>query len=123
MKNREASEHVEAYMDIYEYLKKRGFKPTLNVLNNECSNMLKERIIKERMNIQHVEPDNHRVNAAVRAIQTFKNHFLVGLATVDANFPLQLWCELLVQAEITLNLLRKLRVDKTKSAYEVRGEI
>ncbi len=63
------------------------------------------------------EPDNHRANAAERAIQTFKNHFIAGLATVDPTFPLQLWCYLLTQAKLTLNLLRTLRQDPTKSAY------
>ena len=40
--------------------------------------------------IQFVEPHNHRVNAAERAIQTFKNHFISGLCTTDINFPLHL---------------------------------
>ena len=68
---------------------------------------------------QLVEPDNHRANAAKRAIQTFKNHFLARLATVDKTFSLQLWCYLLVQAEMTLNMLRTSRTDPTKSAYKV----
>ena len=59
------------------------------------------------------------MNAAERAIQMFKNHFLAGLAAAHADFPLQLWCELLVQAETTLNLLRKSRVNEKKSACEV----
>ena len=67
---------------------------------------------------QLVEPNNHRVNAAERAIQTFKSYFLAGLACVDKEFPLQLWCYLLFQAELTLNLLRTARSDPSKSAYE-----
>jgi hypothetical protein len=66
-----------------------------------------------------VEPDNHRVNAAERAIQTFKNHFIAGLATVDKNFPLQLWDELIPQCQDTLNMLRTSRVNKHLSAYAV----
>ena len=54
---------------------------------------------------QIVEPDNHRVNAAERAIQTFKCHFIAGLYTVNPNMPLQLWCYLLAHSEITLNML------------------
>ena len=65
-----------------------------------------------------MEPDNHRVNAAERAIQMFKNQFLASLATVDTQFPLQLWCYLLIQAEMTLNMLQTSRSDPSKSAYE-----
>ena len=119
MKSREATCHVEAYTEIYQYLEQRGFKPKLNVLDNECSKLVQNYIKSENVKIQLVEPSNHRVNAAKRAIQTFKNHFIAGLATVDKEFPLQLWCELLVQAEITLNLLRASRTDTSRSAYEV----
>ena len=66
-----------------------------------------------------MEPENHRVNAAERAIQTLKNHFLAVLAAADADFPLPLWCELPVQVETTLILLRKSRVNEKKSACEV----
>ena len=65
-----------------------------------------------------MEPDHHQVNAAERAIQTFKNHFLAVLASVDAGFSLQLWCYLLIQAEMTLNMLRTSRRDPLISAYE-----
>ena len=33
-------------------------------------------------NIQFIEANSHQVNAAERAIQTFKNHFIEGLCTV-----------------------------------------
>ena len=56
-----------------------------SVLDNECLTVLKEWIIKERMNIQHVEPDNHRVNAAKRAIQTFKNTWSAAYAVLTAS--------------------------------------
>ncbi|KAL7527155.1 hypothetical protein ACHAWF_008701, partial [Thalassiosira exigua] len=118
MKSREATEQVEAMQDIYEYLTKRGYKPRLNVMDNECSKTLRDYIEGEKVKIQLVEPDNHRVNAAERAIQTFKNHFIAGLSCVDQHFPLQLWDEILKQAEITLNLLRTSRQDPSKSAYE-----
>ena len=37
---------------------------------------------------------------------------------MDKEFPLQLWCYLLFQAGLTLNLLRTARSDPSKSAYE-----
>ncbi len=37
------------------------------------------------MNVHLVPPHNHRINAAERAIATFKEHFIGGLATVNKN--------------------------------------
>ena len=48
----------------------------------------------------------HRINAAERAIQTFKNYFLADLLSVDNTFPIAEWDRLLMQTEITLNLLQ-----------------
>ena len=118
MKTRSDACMVGAYQEIYEYLESVGHKPSLNVTDNEASKAVQNYIKSKDVDWQLVEPDNHRVNAAERAIQTFKNHFLAGLATVDKAFPLQLWCYLLVQAEMTLNMLRTSRKDSTKSAYE-----
>jgi hypothetical protein len=57
-----------------------------------------------------VPPDNHRSNLAERAIQTFKHHFISILSGVDDKFPLSLWCALLEQMELTMNLLRQSNV-------------
>jgi len=65
-----------------------------------------------------VEPHDHRVNAAERAIQTFKYHFIAGLAIVDIDFPIQLWDEFLPQAQMTFNMKRTSRQNSTKTAYE-----
>ena len=118
MKSRSDECFVAAYKEMYEYLESRGFKPKLNVTDNECSKAVQKYIDSQNVSWQLVEPDNHRVNAAERAIQTFKNHFLAGLASVDAGFPLQLWCYLLEQAEMTLNMLRTARSNNEISAYE-----
>jgi hypothetical protein len=63
-----------------------------------------------------VPPHCHRRNAAERAIQTFKEHFVAGLSSVDPTFPLHLWDRLLPQEEITLNLLRTSRLHPQLSA-------
>jgi hypothetical protein len=73
-------------------------------------------IKSKKMNIHLVPPHNHQVNAAERAIATFKEHFIAGLATVDRNSPLQLWDEFLHQVNLTLNLLRFSCCDPSKSA-------
>ena len=55
-------------------------------------------------------PHLHRTNAAERAIATFKDHFIAGLASIDPAFPMHLWCRLLPHATTTLNLLRPSRL-------------
>ena len=67
---------------------------------------------------QLVDPHNHRVNAAERAIQTAKEHLIAGLCTTDPNVPIQLWDQLIEQCFITLNLLRRSRKNPRLSAYE-----
>ncbi|EEC47130.1 predicted protein [Phaeodactylum tricornutum CCAP 1055/1] len=52
-----------------------------------------------------------------RAIRTFKNHFIAGLCTTNPDFPLHLWDRLLPQALITLNLLRRSRINPKLSAH------
>eukprot|EP00957_Ditylum_brightwellii_P069106 5245830-Ditylum_brightwellii.AAC.1 len=66
---------------------------------------------------QLVEPHNHQVNAAKRAIQTFKNHFIAGLCSTDPDFPLYLWDTLIPQAYLTLNLLQRSRTNPKLSAH------
>jgi len=87
-------------------------------MDNECSKAVQEYITSEEIAIQLVEPKDHRVNAAERAIQTFKHHFVAGLATVDIDFPIQLWDEFLLQAQMTLNFMRTSRLDPNKTSYE-----
>ena len=64
--------------------------PALDVMDNECSKVIKKIIKKENVDIQMVEPHNHRVNAAEPAANAAKYHTIAGLATVDINCPLRL---------------------------------
>ena len=59
----------------------------------------------------------HRRNAAERAIRTYKNHLLAGLATCHPEFPLTEWDRLIDQCNITINLLRTSRINPNLSAY------
>ena len=94
-----------------------GLRPRLHTLDNEASTSLKEFLTAEHVEYQLVPPHIHRRNSAERAIQTFKNHFIAGLASTDPNFPLSNWRRLLPQAELTLNLLRPSRLNPKLSAY------
>ncbi len=80
----------EAYKTRFEELKLKGFKPKLNVMDNQATKHIKKFLTKNEYKLQLVEPHNHRVNAEERAIETFKDAFIAALATTDSNFPLQL---------------------------------
>ena len=108
---------MDAFAAVYNRLDTHGFKPTFAVADNQAATAIKAFMKSRDGQVQFVEPNNHRTNAAERAIQTFKNHFISGLCTTDANFPLQLWNHLAEQAEITCNILRRSRLNPTISAY------
>ena len=59
----------------------------------------------------------HRRNVAEQAIRTFKNHFIAGLCTLPEELPIELWDELIKQAELTLNLMRGSRLHPQMLAY------
>ena len=119
MKSRAKEEQLEKIKEIYDYLKRKKFNPILHVMDNECSKLIQEHIQNSHVTLQLVEPNQHRVIAAERAIQTFKNHFIAGLCTVDNKFPMQLWCDLLPRVEMTVNLLRQAQTNNKLSAYTV----
>ena len=80
----------QAYKQQFEMLKAKGFKPKLNIMDNQATKHIKKYLTKNKCKLQLVEPHNHRVNAAGQAIQTFKDAFISTLATMDSVFLLQL---------------------------------
>jgi hypothetical protein len=117
MKNRGDKDMVRAFDLLIQSLIICGLKPHLQRLDNEASLALRNYLTKQGIEYQLAPPYIHRRNNAERAIQTFKNHFIAGLCSVDPNFSLKLWYKLLPQATITLNLLRKSRINPRMSAY------
>jgi hypothetical protein len=107
MTNRGGKEMVRAFDFLIQSLILHGFKPDLQRLDNEASLALINYLTQQGITYQLSPPHIHRRNNAERAIQTFKNHFIAGICSVDPTFPLKLWDKLLPQATITLNLLRK----------------
>eukprot|EP00804_Cyclotella_cryptica_P025224 CCRYP_010323-RA/>CCRYP_010323-RA protein AED:0.29 eAED:0.29 QI:0/0/0/1/0/0/3/0/661 len=113
---------LEPFQEVYEYLTKRGFQTKLNVMDNQCSKTIQKFIEKngaKMAKIQLVNTDDHRVNAAERAIQTWKNHWLSGLGTLDPNCPLQLWCQFIEQRHDNLNMLITSRINNKISVYAI----
>jgi hypothetical protein len=108
---------VRAFDFLIQSLILRGLKPHLQRLDNEASLALRNYITQQGITYQLAPPHIHQRNNAERAIQTFKNHFIAGLCSVDPTFPLKLWDKLLPQATIMLNLLRKSIINPRMSAY------
>jgi hypothetical protein len=106
MKNRTAGEMVRAYQVLIDRLNFAGIFPKLHILDNECSADMKKTIKSNKMDFQLVPPHDHCCNLAKKAIQTFKDHFVVILCGADKSFPLHLWDRLLPRAKHTLNMLR-----------------
>jgi hypothetical protein len=108
----------EAYKKVFETLEAKGYKPKMNVMDNQATKYIKQYFTKKECNLQVVEPHNHKVNAAEQAIQAFKDAFIAVLAMTDSEFPLQLWDKLASQMQNTLNLLRASRINPNILAYE-----
>ena len=97
-KYRKDSHCMLAYNDIMQRLKEKNQHVDLQILDNEASAEYKKLMTNTwKVAYQFVPPDNHRRNAAERAIRTFKAHFIVILAGIATDFPRNLWDLLLQQ--------------------------
>jgi hypothetical protein len=101
IKSRMQDELLRAYRKLTTHLRKRGLTPKLQRLDNECSQAMKEEMDNQNVSWQLTPVGIHGCNAAERAIRTFKNHFLAGLASTDDDFPLHLWCPKKVHPNVT----------------------
>ena len=73
------------------------------------------------MQLELLTPGTHRINAAEVTIRNFKAHFLSILAGTAPYFPPPLCYRLLIQAEITINLLQQSNGTPNVSAYAHLG--
>ena len=110
VRNRTSGEMVATYQILVDRLKEGGFEPKIHMLDNKISQESKNAIKANQMTFQLVQPNDHRRNIAEKAIQIFKDHFISVLCGTDITFPMQLWCQILRQAEHQLSMLRKSRV-------------
>ena len=117
LKDRRGQSISNAWQQLNNVFKKSGVMPEMYVLDNETSKELIEAFNNEHITYQLVTPYKHRNNQAERAIQTYKSHLKSGLAGADPQFPLSEWDRFIPQCNITLNLLRKARVNPKLSAY------
>ena len=117
LKNRQADTITTAWQTIQDTFSKAGVAPKIQMMHNEISAQFNVALTKNKAAYQLVPLDTHRRNLVERTIQSFKNHFKSGLASVDPNFLLSVQDRLIKQANITLNLLRSERSNPKLSAY------
>jgi hypothetical protein len=118
MQSRKAKSLTEAYQAIFQHWKATGvIFPNWHILNNRAPEELKQAIRENKCRVELTPADQHRQDAAERAIQTFKGHFISVLAGVADGFPIIQWDELLPQTILTLNLLQQSNVAPNISAY------
>ncbi len=117
MKNCMSGEMIRAYQELIDRLHSTGIKPKQHILDNKCSEDFKQTICKNQMTFHLVPLHDHQRNHAEKAIQSFKAHFISILCRTNKEFPLHMWCQLLPQAEDTLNMLRTAQLCLTVSAY------
>jgi hypothetical protein len=118
IQSRTAKSLTTAYQAIFQRWKSTGvICPNWHILDNEAPEELKQAIRDNKCRVELTPADQHRRNAAERAIQTFKGHFISVLAGVADGFPINQWDELLPQTILTLNLLRQSNVAPHISAY------
>jgi hypothetical protein len=98
IKDRTAPELLRAFQVMEQELVSRGLKPTLMKLDNEGSKLLKTYLHQQNITFKLVPPYSHRLNAAERAIGSFKDHLIAGLCSADKSFPMHLWDRLFPQA-------------------------
>ena len=103
-------------MALLKRLKQAGVEVKKHVMDNECSDKMKELIKSECMSELAI-PGCQRRNLAEIGIKLFKNHFLSILSGVDKSFPTHLWDKLLPQAELTLSLLRQSNATPSVSVH------
>jgi hypothetical protein len=116
MLDRKGPSIIAAYQKAVTLFESRGFKPLLQRLGNEALSALQSLMNENGIEFQLAPPHCHRRNAAERAIQTFKNHFIAGLCSTNCDFPLNLWDKLRPQCLLTLNLLQRSRINPQLSA-------
>lgn len=87
IKSRAQSELIRAYTTMQTTLIDKGFTLRLHILDNEAPLALQHIITSQQASFQLVPPNIHHRNAAECVIQTFKDHFIAGLASTHPDFP------------------------------------
>ena len=116
--SRKSSSYIAAYAKVLAFFRGLGHTPAILRLDNETSDKLEAYLAEEKVTMQFVPPGSHRALKAERNIRTSKNHLISMLCGTHSDFPLDLWDEIVQQAELTLAHLLPYTLDRTKCAYD-----
>jgi hypothetical protein len=120
IKNQPKEELLRAYHKAYEWLTLRSFKPLLHKMDNETSHKIENFIRSQQTHLQYTPLDIHHINLAERAIRTWKNRFLAGIAGLPKSFPIANWCCLTTQCDATLSMHHPCCQNPLLLAHEAR---
>ena len=79
---------ITAYKFLCLFIQWQGIHPQLQHLYNEFSNFFKQLINSNNVEYQLTPKVKHSFNSSKKAIQTWKDHFLSGMASYNPDFPL-----------------------------------
>ena len=81
--SRGKTELLRAYTILLQRLQQAGMHPKIQRMDNEVSDIFKTFLQTQNITLELTPAHVHRRNAAERAIRTWKNHFLAGLASLN----------------------------------------
>ena len=108
---------IRAYKELQSWCESRGFKPQLQKMDNETSKDVEDFIASQKTSQKYTPPDMYRKNPAERALQTYKSCIKSTIASLTPTFPISLWCKLLPQINLSVNIFRKCRQNPLLSAW------
>ena len=117
LKSRLKGEILNGYRNIHKLLNRNGYNPQLQNLDNEASDILIEYTNKNKIYLQLPPPYCHLINLDECDIHTFKEHFKALRTACDPHFSRNLWCGLLPQDTLKLNLIQTSRLHHQLSSY------
>ncbi len=118
LRDRSAKSYILAYTAALAFFADLGHIISNVVLDNETSAALESYLTERHLLFQLVSPGNKRSNRAERAIQSWRNHMISTLGTVNPKCPTNLWSKFIPQMEICLAQLRPFEDDPTISSYD-----
>ena len=117
--NRKDKHRIRAYNSIMQRLTEKRHQVDVQILDNEVSTKFRKTNMDDwNETYQLVHPNVHQRKIVERSIRTFKEHFISVLDVVDPTFPKFMWDNLLVQTELTINLLRQAKLNPSMSTRE-----
>ena len=104
-------------MSMLSTLTTSGNQPNLHTLDKKASYSLKQGFINNNITYQLVPLHLHRQNAAKRAIQIFRSHFITCICADYPKYTAKQQDCFLLQVTLNINLLRNCRFNPKLLAH------